>query len=203
VQVGQVPCQKYLQEQRFAYWTKIRWVTLASWRRQSVNWHEYIFLEIWFMGRGKHSVENERCFFTLIFVKSKLRNMLTNAPRACCENVCTNVFYSPSRLMLQSYLGMWRRIVHWMFSSLHLFSRFKLPWIYFVVFTTWLQVLYVMLWFHLFLVGKNFPTAAARVHGDQVSIPLVKPRSRKRILFLLMSFFLFGTSSSCVVYKGI
>jgi len=30
------------------------------------------------MRRGKHSVENERCFFsTLSFVKSKLRNMLT------------------------------------------------------------------------------------------------------------------------------
>jgi len=71
------------------------------------------------------------------------------------------------------------------------------------VFTTLLQVLYVMLLFILFLVGKNFPIVVARVHGDQASIPLVKPRLGKKIFFLLMSIFLFGTSSSCVVYKGI
>jgi hypothetical protein len=29
------------------------------------------------MRRGKHSVENERCFSTLSFVKHKLKNMLT------------------------------------------------------------------------------------------------------------------------------
>ncbi len=39
------------------------------------------------------------------------------------------------------------------------------------------------------LVCKNFPIAAARVHGDQGSIPLVKPRLGKRILFLFMSTF--------------
>jgi hypothetical protein len=90
----------------------------------------YFFLKIWFMRRGKHSVENERCFSTLSFVKSKFINKFTTHLELAVKMYAQNIFTLQAFcLMLQSYLGMWRRIAHWMFSSLHLFSRFKLPWI--------------------------------------------------------------------------
>jgi hypothetical protein len=48
------------------------------------------------MRRGKQCVENERCFSTLSFVKSKLRNMLTTHLELAMKMYAQNVFYPPS-----------------------------------------------------------------------------------------------------------
>jgi hypothetical protein len=82
-----------------------------------------------------------------------------------------------------------------MFSNLHLFSRFKLPWILCCVYHIATSFVCYVIIFIFILVSKNLPTAAARVHGDRDSIPLVKPRLGKRILFV--NFFVWNFFKLC------